>query len=189
MALLALAHGDAGAVPEALGGVESAFFFESALKKKKCEFFCLSIFNEKKQKKQKKPRSYLRRLGRLVVVVAAGAQGRPELVLVLREALDDDGGDGLVDAEVGAGAVVFFLGAEERRRRKTRVRFFLFRSPPSSEPSEASEAKKLSIPFSSSYGQEKKPRPLLPLVENLNKTTLLTVSQTARRTCAWSRAS
>ena len=120
MALLALAHGDAGAVPEALGGVESA------LKKKKCEFFCLSIFNEKKRKKQKKPRSYLRRLGRLVVVVAAGAQGRPELVLVLREALDDDGGDGLVDAEVGAGAVVFFLGAEERRRRKTRVRFFSF---------------------------------------------------------------
>jgi hypothetical protein len=45
---------------------------------------------------------------------------------VLREALDDDGGDGLVDAEVGAGAVVFFLGAEERRRRKTRVRFFSF---------------------------------------------------------------
>jgi hypothetical protein len=26
MALLALAHGDAGTVPEALGGVESAFF-------------------------------------------------------------------------------------------------------------------------------------------------------------------
>ena len=68
MALLALAHGDARAVPEAL-----------------------------------------RRLGGLVVVVAAGAQGGPELVLVLCEALDDDGGDGLVDAEVGAGAVVGWL--------------------------------------------------------------------------------
>ena len=40
--------------------------------------------------------------------MAAGAQRRPELVLVLREALDDDGGDGLVDAEVGAGAFFFF---------------------------------------------------------------------------------
>lgn len=47
----------------------------------------------------------LRGLGGLVVVVAAGAQGGAELVLVLGEALDYDGGDRLVDAEVGPGAV------------------------------------------------------------------------------------
>ena len=89
MALLALAHGDARAVPEAL-----------------------------------------RRLGGLVVVVAAGAQGGPELVLVLCEALDDDGGDGLVDAEVGAGAVGSFwegwggVGWWGGRRKETKFLSF-----------------------------------------------------------------
>lgn len=68
----------------------------------------------------------LRRLGPLVVVVPAGAERGPELVLVLGEALDDDGGDGLVDAEVGAGAGE---GRERRGRkggREKRVSFFFF---------------------------------------------------------------
>ena len=45
----------------------------------------------------------LLRLGRLVVVVAAGAQRRAQLVLVLRQALDHDSGHRQVHAEVGAG--------------------------------------------------------------------------------------
>ena len=54
---------------------------------------------------------------------------------MLREALDDDGGDGLVDAEVGAGAGG--EGVEGRKEgRKKRVSFFFFfvvRKPLSSE--------------------------------------------------------
>lgn len=63
MALLALPHGDAGTVPEAL------FSFRG-----------------------------------FIIIVPAGAQGGAEFVFVLGQPLDDDGGDGFVDAEVGAGA-------------------------------------------------------------------------------------
>lgn len=94
VALLPLAHRDAGAVPKALS-----------------------------------------RLGLLVVVVPARAQRGAELVLVLGEALDHDGGDGLIDAEVGAGAVrrrwrrffVFFEEQEAKKKKeKKRVSIFFF---------------------------------------------------------------
>ena len=45
-------------------------------------------------------------LGGLVVVVAAGAEGRAVFPLVLRQAFDDHGRDGLVSAKIGARAAM-----------------------------------------------------------------------------------
>ena len=51
----------------------------------------------------------LRGLGGLVVVMPAGAERCSELILVVSKPLDDDGGDGLVGAEEGAGAAGVLL--------------------------------------------------------------------------------
>ena len=51
----------------------------------------------------------LRGLGGLVVVMPAGAERSSELILVVSKPLDDDGGDGLVGAEEGAGAAGVLL--------------------------------------------------------------------------------
>lgn len=62
-------------------------------------------------------------LGLLVVVVAARAERRAQGVFVLGEPLDDDSGDGLVDAEKCPGAVGFcFCWVEGREVRRTAAR-------------------------------------------------------------------